>query len=299
MKLLIAIGCVLLSSVLAAKEEITCEFDAITLECKGSKVIQMETAFWGRDEIAVCTEQAVPGGGCDIGNALSRLSNMCNGKQTCTVEADNKNFGDPCFGTLKYMKTSFKCVNGGSVNVCEDFSDTISCPGNSLIQIGNAFYGRETEDICDKVGVPWPFGCTMGDAKQKAENACNGQSECTIESNNAFFGDPCWGVRKYATVSWICPKFNTFIVCQGSTKELACPDGKKLKIKSASYGRADSEICHHVGVPAAGCHAKSSKSIVKAACHKENSCTLESSDAVFGDPCWGTPKYLSVQYMCK
>jgi len=297
MKLFIAISCVLISSVFA-KPETTCEFESITMECKGSKVIQMTSAFWGRKEIHVCKEQAVPGGGCSIGNALSRLQTMCNGKQSCTVEADNKNFGDPCWGTYKYMITDFTCVVGGSADICEDNSLEISCPGKTLLEIGDAFYGRQTEDICDNVGVPL-FGCDMGDAKKKAADLCNGKQSCTIEANNGFFGDPCWLVRKYAQVSYICPKLSTMQVCQYDTQELSCPEGRKLRIRKASYGRFDSEVCAHAGVPTAGCSSKAANKLVKKACNNKNSCSLTASDDVFGDPCWGTLKYLEVVYQCK
>lgn len=33
----------------------------------------------------------------------------CNGKNSCTISASNSVFGDPCFGTYKYLEVSYVC----------------------------------------------------------------------------------------------------------------------------------------------------------------------------------------------
>ena len=38
--------------------------------------------------------------------------------------------------------------------------------------------------------------------------------------------------------------------------------------------------------------------IVSAACQGETSCTVQALNSVFGDPCGGTYKYLTVNYAC-
>ena len=38
--------------------------------------------------------------------------------------------------------------------------------------------------------------------------------------------------------------------------------------------------------------------IVKAACQGQRECTIAATNAVFGDPCGGTYKYLTINYQC-
>lgn len=42
--------------------------------------------------------------------ALRRVSRRCHGRTNCSVLADTKTFGDPCFsGTRKHLRVSFTC----------------------------------------------------------------------------------------------------------------------------------------------------------------------------------------------
>jgi hypothetical protein len=77
---------------------------------------------------------------------------------------------------------------------------------------------------------------------------------------------------------------------------LSCPAGRKiLSIAFASYGTPGG-MC---GAYTLGtCHATNSASIVGAACVGQNSCTVNATNGVFGDPCVGTFKRLWVQASC-
>jgi hypothetical protein len=45
-------------------------------------------------------------------------------------------------------------------------------------------------------------------------------------------------------------------------------------------------------------HKTNSNKIVQFNCSKKASCIVKATNEVFGDPCYGTYKYLEVQYTC-
>lgn len=44
------------------------------------------------------------------------LDFRCNNKEQCTVNYGFM-FGDPCYGTFKYMDVQYRCVSKGSFNI--------------------------------------------------------------------------------------------------------------------------------------------------------------------------------------
>uniref|UniRef100_A0A3P9DNS5 SUEL-type lectin domain-containing protein n=1 Tax=Maylandia zebra TaxID=106582 RepID=A0A3P9DNS5_9CICH len=71
----------------------------------------------------------------------------------------------------------------------------------------------------------------------------------------------------------------------------------------SDYGRHDKTTCS-AGRPASQlqvvqCSSQTSTSVVAESCNGKNSCTISSSNSVFGDPCVGTYKYLEVVYTCQ
>jgi len=55
-------------------------------------------------------------GSCDSSNSVSILSSACLGKTSCSVNASDTIFGDPCYGTVKRMVLQATCngTGGGS-----------------------------------------------------------------------------------------------------------------------------------------------------------------------------------------
>lgn len=87
------------------------------------------------------------------------------------------------------------------------------------------------------------------------------------------------------------------IVCEGKSLEINCK-GQQIEIIGAEYGRTEpgSKYC-----PSplfdwnTKCYsADSTLEITKGECDGFRSCTLYASDADYGDPCFGTRKYLKV-----
>ena len=88
--------------------------------------------------------------------------------------------------------------------------------------------------------------------------------------------------------------------------ELSCPWDGKIKVAYANYGRTRSSsgvfgVCkykksHNNRVD---CVNSGSLAKVQALCDGKASCTVAPTNAVFGDPCVGTYKYLDVKYLCE
>eukprot|EP01006_Ploeotia_vitrea_P030635 TRINITY_DN63003_c0_g1_i1.p1 TRINITY_DN63003_c0_g1~~TRINITY_DN63003_c0_g1_i1.p1 ORF type:complete len:159 (-),score=36.46 TRINITY_DN63003_c0_g1_i1:135-590(-) len=57
--------------------------------------------------------------------------------------------------------------------------------------------------------------------------------------------------------------------------------------------------CNHPSTSDTNCRSDNSLSIVSSQCDGKNSCSVEASNSVFGDPCLGTYKYLQARYYCR
>ncbi|XP_056015658.1 L-rhamnose-binding lectin CSL3-like [Ostrea edulis] len=91
-------------------------------------------------------------------------------------------------------------------------------------------------------------------------------------------------------------------VCENEHLYIRCYDEDEfIKIISVNYGRiGNNTIC-----PAAdhlvndiNCQSSTSKAKVTLLCDEKRECSLKAENSVFGDPCVGTYKYLSVVHTC-
>ncbi|OQR84357.1 hypothetical protein ACHHYP_13493 [Achlya hypogyna] len=83
---------------------------------------------------------------------------------------------------------------------------------------------------------------------------------------------------------------------EGSSLTLACPPGKKLgSIVFASYGTPTGNL---LSFQTGACDAPTSLEVVANTCIGQATCTLSATNGVFGDPCSGTYKALSVEAQC-
>ena len=82
-------------------------------------------------------------------------------------------------------------------------------------------------------------------------------------------------------------------VNENGTLNLSAPANATItSVSFASYGTPNgSDGNYTIG----GCHATNSQTIVESYCVGNNSCSIPATNAVFGDPCGGTPKYLYVK----
>ncbi|KAK3094138.1 hypothetical protein FSP39_024610 [Pinctada imbricata] len=88
------------------------------------------------------------------------------------------------------------------------------------------------------------------------------------------------------------------VICEHKSSSVSCPAGHLIKITSANYGRTSKGTCRSSLDRDTNCKASKSLSIVKSICDGNNVCSLEATNSVFGDPCVGTYKYLTVAYNC-
>lgn len=88
------------------------------------------------------------------------------------------------------------------------------------------------------------------------------------------------------------------VSCEHRTMTLYCRRGLILNILSATYGRSDRTTCRHPSMGSTQCAAASSLSTVRQQCQNKRYCRVTASNRVFGDPCRGTFKYLTVTYNC-
>ncbi|XP_078572335.1 D-galactoside-specific lectin-like [Branchiostoma floridae x Branchiostoma japonicum] len=88
------------------------------------------------------------------------------------------------------------------------------------------------------------------------------------------------------------------VTCEHRTMVLTCGAGEEMVVVAANYGRTSSSPC---GGPIQNlrCYAGNSLRIVRNDCNGKSACRVTASNAVFGDPCVGTFKYLEVSYYCR
>lgn len=84
-------------------------------------------------------------------------------------------------------------------------------------------------------------------------------------------------------------------LCEGSSHVIHCHGSKRIRIISADYGCVTGG--HICGGPirTTNCGAARALSKVRRNCQGRWRCVLYAANSVFGDPCWGTKKYLEVR----
>ncbi|XP_057175786.1 L-rhamnose-binding lectin CSL3-like [Triplophysa rosa] len=92
------------------------------------------------------------------------------------------------------------------------------------------------------------------------------------------------------------------LTCEWESAHLSCDHQATITVLSAKYGRTDSFTCS-TGKPASQlsnvqCIQTTSLSVMASICNGKQDCLVSASNDVFGDPCVGTFKYLTVTYSC-
>lgn len=92
---------------------------------------------------------------------------------------------------------------------------------------------------------------------------------------------------------------NTETACPdlGESIELFCPGSQVIKIQQAFYGRINTHTCGAVA-GASWCSSSTASRVAKQRCEGKRSCSLSASSGLYGDPCPGVGKYLTVSWDC-
>ncbi|XP_055015809.1 L-rhamnose-binding lectin SML-like [Boleophthalmus pectinirostris] len=273
-------------------------------------VIAVQAALYGRLDRETCSEgwtNNLKDITCSQSGTKAVLQNRCDGKTTCEVITNAFRFSDPCYGTYKYLESTYACVlEVSSSVVCEHYNTRLQCGQGQVIHVLSAYYGRTDHSTCCE-GRPESqlqnIQCKLSVISNVAQ-MCNDKSSCSVGASNSVFGDPCVGPCKYLDVKYICqsPQPAVSVVCEHSTAHLRCGQGQVIHVLSAYYGRTDHSTCSE-GRPESQLQNIQCKlsviSKVAQMCNGHSSCSVIASNSVFGDPCVGTYKYLDVKYICQ
>ncbi|XP_033125664.1 adhesion G-protein coupled receptor G6-like [Anneissia japonica] len=105
---------------------------------------------------------------------------------------------------------------------CEHKTLSLTCDGESTLDIHSALYGRLNTETCPH-NLDHSTSCRAEGALQKVRDACQHQSSCGVKAVNGVFGDPCVGVFKYLEVSYTCENKGWHLVFKG-VSEAGDPD---------------------------------------------------------------------------
>ena len=153
------------------------------------------------------------------------------------------------------------------------------------------FYGIYI--ICDFLLNFGRVECWCGNSYGKYgqfPNDCN--SKCSGNKNQLCGGglrNSIYSLLSNATATAI--GSTRGIACEGQTLNLQCPQEQKLTIASANFGRTDSTMC---GLWSNTNCKSDQTAYFQKQCNNNKSCSAVASGGVFGDPCFGTPKYLGI-----
>ncbi|XP_043959361.1 L-rhamnose-binding lectin CSL3-like [Gambusia affinis] len=96
------------------------------------------------------------------------------------------------------------------------------------------------------------------------------------------------------------PEEKSLVACEGRLARLHCGEGQAIYVTRATYGRTEKKTCR-AGRPAdqlENTECSTDTEEVGERCNGKQWCKVKASDYVFGDPCYGTYKYLEVEYIC-
>lgn len=88
------------------------------------------------------------------------------------------------------------------------------------------------------------------------------------------------------------------IACEGQSASISCGKGMVIKAVASNYGRLTKSICPARQMRNLKCETPNALSTVKSLCDGKQSCDVGATNAVFGEPCRNTAKYLSVSFQC-
>ncbi|XP_072040247.1 zonadhesin-like isoform X2 [Amphiura filiformis] len=159
-----------------------CEHETMDLKCEG-QFIYVTSALYGRQDSIKCPSSAITTTACAAENSLEVVQNLCNGKETCQVQASNGVFGDPCGGTVKYLEINYSCVT----DVCPAGVPVVRCVADPCTVTSCTKYPDVTCQANYCGGCNAEFYDTNG-IKLTPEQC---EAECSDEGESLPSSDPC------------------------------------------------------------------------------------------------------------
>ena len=242
-------------------------------------------------------------------SALSRAAAATEETTTTTVAEEVTTTTEPTANVASYsIEESDTMLVEGDETYDVSNNKTFRAPaGKKFGKVLWASYGTPTVE--NKVLTL--SGCNSDTSLSVVEAAANGNTSFVLPAGNGDYGDPCYGTYKrvkalitlvddesYVSnpmetgVAIDAPNTSYFETAEHYAKAVTAPEGKLFgEVLFASYGiqNLDGNM-----VSIGWCHSKTSVELVKAALENKASGTIPASNGNYGDPCWGTYKYVKV-----
>ncbi|XP_031142412.1 L-rhamnose-binding lectin SML-like [Sander lucioperca] len=190
-----------------------------------------------------------------------------------------------------------------TVTTCEvNTVHRLSCDGG-VISVQEVLYGRADSVTCGE-GKPQEqlvnTECSLEGTVDILKKRCDGKKVCEVSLDVFGTRDPCQGTFKYLQTKYTCLPAIHHVTCEHSLAYLQCDEGQVISVYGADYGRRDQSTCTYKRPASEIQKTDCSRpvSTVSDSCDGKNSCIIKASNSVFGDPCYGTFKYLEVAYVC-
>uniref|UniRef100_A0A3P8ZSL6 SUEL-type lectin domain-containing protein n=1 Tax=Esox lucius TaxID=8010 RepID=A0A3P8ZSL6_ESOLU len=240
---------------------------------------------------------------CSDTEAFNTLSERCDGKGQCQVTTPSSvcDLCNPAQLNQPYLEVTYGCLESKHVTTCDGAGMVHLECDDGLVFVQKAVYGRTDSQTCSQgrpQGQLTNTQCSQEGTLTRWSQRCDGKRMCEVNMKVNHVSDPCYGTYKYLDVTYICVPARVSITCSDSTSSLDCGKGV-IKVFHANFGRRDGTTC------SAGRHELSDQNclqpkvleVVKKWCEGKSRCTV-GHDPTFGDPCYGTYKYLEVSYRC-
>nr|ADD22405.1 cnidarian egg lectin isoform a [Hydractinia echinata] len=301
-----------------------CENKTMRISCSSGRVIQIRRAMYGRYSISYCGWNIFQGR-CHSHSrrSLHEVKLRCQNKRSCSVSAVNGVFGDPCFGTRKYLEVDYYCrnlpVDGGytkwNIQRCsrtcgggtKTFTRTCtsSSPkfgGKNCEMLGPATFTKAcNSEPCPVKGGYSKWG-NYGVCSVKCGGGMQSRRRTCTNPSPRYGGLDCTRLGSSSSTQ-ACNQHACAIllkrVCQDKTLQIKCAPGYIVRIRDALYGRTSKAYCGWRFYYSKRCRSHSSVSQTANMCNNKRTCSVPARNKVYGNPCFGTHKYLEVKYSCE
>jgi hypothetical protein len=133
----------------------------LTLTCVNGTINNVSFASYGTP-IGACPSWGA-NASCNSPNSLAVVQSQCLGQSSCTVTAGPPNFGDPCFGTVKYLDVVATCSgSGGGYQSKSGRASTygqgiLAADGTRLVLVMNLSPDAQSVTIPGATGGSWSY----------------------------------------------------------------------------------------------------------------------------------------------
>jgi len=233
-----------------------CEHKTLSLSCPEGTTIDILTANYGRTEKDKCPssllKNLLASTDCKADKSLEIVKTHCDGMGSCTVQAKNSLFGDPCSGTFKYLDVSYTCKKReSSLKLLTSFYQ-LPCK----TPCKTSYYGgKGRHDWCN-TDKGWDY-CSKERGTDYRGNQCTSTCEkaeekfnwcriasgswgyCSIEDTSAVLNHTCYDedTDYYGGDIGHSPTVDNAVDCQKLCMATAnCQYWTFYNVKGASYG---------------------------------------------------------------